>query len=137
MILNQELIIFWACTNKHIKICNLLPKIWVELIKYDQLGCTDAAPRLAHPRPTRRDAATWEGRRRPRVRAALCHVAIPESGRRGPTRLKSAPTRPKSGRLSSYRPYRPVSAESACIGRVRSKFKKKKKKVQNAPFDLT
>ena len=27
MILNQEPIIFWACTNKHIKICNSLPKI--------------------------------------------------------------------------------------------------------------
>ena len=35
MILNQEPIIFWACTNKHIKIYNLLPKIWAELIKYD------------------------------------------------------------------------------------------------------
>ena len=34
-------------------------------------------------------------------------------------------------------PTRSVSAISACIGRVRPKFKKKKKKVQNAPFDLT
>ena len=37
-------------------------------------------------------------------------------------------------------PTRSVSAVSACIGRNgrgRPKFKKKKKKVQNAPFDLT
>ena len=41
-----------------------------------------------------------------------------------PTRPKSAPTRPKSGRLGPHRPYRLVSAD---IGRVRPKFKKKKK----------
>ena len=57
------------------------------------------------------DTVTREGRRRPRVRAASCHVAIPESGRRGPTRLKSEPTRPKSGRLGPYRPKRPSQAE--------------------------
>ena len=44
------------------------------------LGCTDAAPRPVHPRLTWRDAATREGRRKPRVRAASCHVAVPESG---------------------------------------------------------
>ena len=74
------------------------------------LGCTDAAPRPAHPCPTRRDAATREGCRRPLVRAASCHVAIPELGR-----------------LGLYRPKRPSQAE----------IQKKKKKVQNAPFDLT
>ena len=46
------------------------------------LGCTDAAPRPAHPRLTWRDLATREGRRRLRVRAALCSVVIPESDRR-------------------------------------------------------
>ena len=63
---------------------------------------------------------------------ASCHVASPESGRRGPTRLKSTPIRrksdpmrPKSGRLG---PYRPVSAETAESGR--NSKKKKKKKVQ-------
>ena len=70
-------------------------------------------------------------------RTALCHLASPESGRRRPTRLKSAPirrksapTRPKSGQLS---PYRPVSAETAESGR-NSKKKKKKKKVQTHRF---
>ena len=42
------------------------------------LGCTDAAPRPAHPCPTRRDAATSEGCRRLRDRAVSCPVAIPE-----------------------------------------------------------
>ena len=69
---------------------------------------------------------------------ASCHVARPESGRRGPTRLKSAPirrksapTRPKSGRLGPYRPYRPVSA---CIGRNGQVRPKKKKTVQTHRF---
>ena len=44
------------------------------------LGCTDAAPRPAHPRPTRRDAADRASVPR---RTASCHVASPESGRRG------------------------------------------------------
>ena len=61
------------------------------------LGCTDAAPKRAHPRPTRRDAAMQEGRRRPRVRAASCRVVPHGKSRIGPTRRKSAPTRPKSG----------------------------------------
>ena len=83
----------------------------------------NAAPRLAHPRPTRRDAAMQEGRRRPRVRAASCRVVPRGKSRIGPTRRKSAPTRPKSGQLG---PYRPVSAETAKSGRN----SKKKKKVQ-------
>ena len=66
------------------------------------------------------DAATWEGRRRPRIRAALCRVVPRGDSRIGPTRLKSVLTRPKSGRLGPYQPYRPVSAE----------IQKKKKKVQ-------
>ena len=41
-----------------------------------------------------------------------------------PIRRKSAPTRPKSGRLG---PYRPVSAETAESGRNSKKKKKKKR----------
>ena len=69
-------------------------------------------------------------------RTASCHVARPESGRRGSTRLKSAPirrksapTRPKSvriGRIGLYRPKRPSQAE----------IKKKNKRGANAPFYL-
>ena len=33
------------------------------VLKVSILGCTDAAPEPSHPRLTRRDAATWEGRR--------------------------------------------------------------------------
>ena len=49
-------------------------------------------------------------------RAASCHVAILESGRRGPNR-----------------------ADSVRIGRIgrSDRNSKKNKKVQNAPFDLT
>ena len=82
------------------------------------LGCTDAAPRPAHPRPTRWDTATREGRRRPRVRVASCHVAIPESGRRGWNRRRRGPNRADSVRIGLYRPKWPSQAE----------IKKKKKK---------
>ena len=82
-----------------------------------KLGCTDAAPRPAHPRPTRRDVVTWEGRRRPHVRAASCHVASPESGRRGWNRADSV----RIGRIGLYRPKRSSQAKIQ---------KKKKKKVQ-------
>ena len=57
-----------------------------------------------------------EGRRRPRICAASCHVAIPESGQR-------ELTRPKSGRLGPYRPYHSVSAETAVSGRNSKKKK--------------
>ena len=87
----------------------------IETMGYHQ-GCTDAAPRPAHPRPTRRDAATREGRRRPRVRPASCRVAPRGGSRLGPTRADAAkigadaaeigPTRPKSVRIGPYRPYR-------------------------------
>ena len=88
------------------------------------LGCTDVAPDPTHPRLTRRDAATREGRRRLSVRVTLCHVDFS-------TRADAA----------QIRPTRAVSAEttemagSSRNGRVRPKFKKKKK-VQNAPFEL-
>ena len=67
------------------------------------------------------DAATREGRRRPRVRAAPCHVASPESGRHGWNRCQCGENRCRRG---------PNRANSVCIGwngRVRPKFKKKKK----------
>ena len=70
------------------------------------------------------DAATREGRRRPRVRAASCRIG-PTQLKSASTRRKSAPTRPKSGRLG---PYWPVSAETAKSGR--NSKKKKKKMVQ-------
>ena len=54
--------------------------------------------------------------------ARPCCVVPRGDSRIGPTRLKSAPTRPKSGRLG---PYRPVSAKTAELGR-NSKTKKKK-----------
>ena len=106
------------------------------------LGCTDAAPRPAHPRPTRRDAGTRQGRRRPRVRAASDRVVPRGKSRIGPTRLKSAPirrksalTRPKSGRLGRigriglYRPKRPSQAEI-------QKKKKKKRCKRTVPLSL-
>uniref|UniRef100_A0A7N2LGP7 Uncharacterized protein n=1 Tax=Quercus lobata TaxID=97700 RepID=A0A7N2LGP7_QUELO len=75
-------------------------------------GCTDAAPRPAHPRPTRRRGRDAADRASVPRRAASRHVADPDSGRRGLTRPKSAPTRPKSGRIGPYRPYRPYRPET-------------------------
>ena len=95
---------------------------WWDLSVFSlNLGCTDTAPRPAHSRPSRRDAATREGRRRPRVLAASCHVAIPESGRRGwnrhrrgRNRLRRERNRADSvriGHIGLYRPKRPSQAE--------------------------
>ena len=102
---------------------------WWDLSVFSlNLGCTDTAPRPAHSRPSRRDAATREGRRRPRVLAASCHVAILESGRRGWNRHRRGRNWLRRDRNW---PTRSVSAVSACIGRngpVRPKFKKKKKR---------
>ena len=111
------------------------------------LGCTDAAQRPAHPRPTRRDAGTRQGCRRPRVRAASDRVVPRGKSRIGPTRLKSAPirrksapTRPKSGRrgqnradsvrIGLYRPKRPSQAE------IKKKKKKKKRCKRTVPLSL-
>ena len=108
---------------------------WWDLSVFSlNLGCTDTAPRPAHSRPSRRDAATREGRRRPRVRATW----------RFPNRADAAEIGTDAAEIGSVAteigPTRSVSAVSACIGRngpVRPKFKKKKKKVHNASFDLT
>ena len=52
--------------------------------KFDDylLGCTDAAPRPAHPRPTREGGRDVADRASVPRRTASCHVASPESGRR-------------------------------------------------------
>ena len=57
------------------------------------------------------------------------HVVFTDSRRHEPTRLRLEPICPESGRL---RPESAVSAETANSGQN----SKKKKKVQNAPFDL-
>ena len=87
------------------------------LIAYEEIvvenqECTDAAPEEPHPRPTRLDAVTREGRCWPRVRAASSRVLPREflnSRRRGSNRAISAE-------------YRCVSA-----GKRKSAGKKKKK----------
>ena len=101
------------------------------------LGCTDAAPRRAHLRPTRRDAAdrasvprraTWRVPNRAdaaKIGADAAEIDA-DAAQIGPTRSVSA----------DIGWYRPVSAETARFG-PKLKKKKKKKKVQNAPFDLT
>ena len=82
------------------------------------LECTDAAPEEPHPRPTRPDAATWEGRRWPRVRAASGRVlprGFPDSRRRGSNRA--------------------VSAEYRCVSAGKRKSAgKKKKKILNQKY---
>ena len=91
---------------------------------------------MPHPRPTRRDAATREGRRCPRVRprpAASCHKAFiflkpthADSHRRGSGSGRFARNRADLGLYRLESPKRPIQAE----------IQKKKKKVQNAPFEL-
>ena len=55
------------------------------------------------------------------------HVFLADSRRREPTRLRLRPIRAELGRLEPYRPKWTIQAEIQ---------KKKKKKVQNASFDL-
>ena len=87
-----------------------------------QQGCMDAAPEAPHPRPTRCDTATREGRRWPCVGAAsgrVCHVVSFFFA-------DAAETRPDS---RWFTPTRAISAEigemagSSRNGRFRSKFK--------------
>ena len=70
---------------------------------------------------------TWDARTRPQgrrthVRAASDRVVPRGKSRIGPMQLKSAPTKPKSGRLGPYRPKRPSQAEI--------QIKKKKKRCK-------
>ena len=86
------------------------------------VGCTDAAPRPVHPRPTRRDAGGSPQTARP------CHVVLHRATWRFPNRADAAEIGADTaeigadsvriGRIGRYRPKRPV----------RPKFKKKKKK---------
>ena len=92
------------------------------------LWSTDVAPEVSHPRPTRRDAATREGRRCPRIRphpAASCHVAFSFFK---PTWVDVAPTwadsrwiGPTRARISRNRLYRPKWPIQAQIGPIRSR----------------
>ena len=81
----------------------------------------DARTRLPGQRTRVRSGGTTQT-------ARPCRVVPRGDSRIRPTRLKSAPTRPKSGRLGPYRPVSAETADSVRIGRVRPKFKKKKKK---------
>ena len=102
------------------------------------LGCTDSALGPAHPRPTRRDAGTRQGRRRPRVPAASDRVVPRGKARIGPTRADAAEVGADSAEIGAdaakIGPTRPVSAVSACIGRNGRVRPKKKKNGANAPF---
>ena len=86
------------------------------------LGCTDAAPRPAHPRPTRR-----------RGRDTADRVFVPRCATwRFPNRADAAEISADAAEIGANAakigPTQSISAVSACIGRVRPKFKKKKKK---------
>ena len=105
-----------------------------------ELGCTDAALDPAHPRLTRWDAVTREGRRRPRVHAVSCHVDFPtrsdatqigvDSCRFGSDTRQFASNQTDSHRFG---PNRIVSAEYRCfsVGKRKSAGKGKKKKKKN------
>ena len=109
---------------------NLTPKV------EDQKRLVQAYVYGMHGRGSQASAPASDAARRGRVAAdrasvprcaASCHVAIPESGRRGWNRHRHGRNRRQLG------PYRPVSAESAGIGRNgrsgrNSKKRKKKKK---------
>ena len=82
------------------------------------VGCTDAAPRPAHPRLTRRRGRVAADRASVPRCAASCHVAIPESGRRGWNRRRRGRNR---RRLSPYWPNRPVSAKTAGQAKIQKK----------------
>ena len=107
------------------------------------LGSTDAAPEVPHPRRTRPDAATRRGRRCPRVRprpAASGHVDPTwvsstradasrfgfDARRREPIRAESGLNRPESAGIGRYRPKQPIPAEI-------QKKKKKPRTHRNRP----
>ena len=98
----------------------------------------DAAPRPAHPRPT------WRRGRDAADRASMPRRAMwrfPNRADVAEIGADAAEIGADAAQIGPTRSVSAVSAELACInrnGRVRPKFKKKKKKkVQNAPFDLT
>ena len=96
-----------------------------------KLGCTDAAPRLAHQRPTRR-----------RRRDAADRASEPRRATwRFPNRADAAEIGADAAEIgvdaAQIGQTRSVSAVSAYIGRVRPKFKKKKKKKRCKTHRLT
>ena len=80
-------------------------------------GCGSQASTPASVATGHRDAGGTPQTARP------CRVVPHGNSRIGPTRLKSALTQPKSGRLGPYRPYWPISAETAESGRNSKKKK--------------
>ena len=89
-----------------------------------ELGCTDAAPRPAHPHSTRRDAVGMRQTARP------CRVGPRRATWQGPNRADAAEVGADSAEIGAdaakIGPTRSVSAVSACIGRngrVRPKLK--------------
>ena len=96
------------------------------------LGCTDAAPRPAHLRPTRR-----------RGRDAADRASVPRRATwRVPNRADAAEIGVDAAEIDAdVAQIGPIRSVSAGIGRNgrsgRNSKKKKEKKVQNAPFDLT
>ena len=84
------------------------------------------------------DAATREGRRRPRVGAASCRVPPRGIYRFGPTRADaaqfSADTAEIGAAAAEIGPTRPVSAETAESGR--NSKKKKKKRCKRTVYKL-
>ena len=96
------------------------------------LWSTAVAPEVLHPRLTRRDAATLLGCCCPRVSPHRATWIPCVFSQLAPMRLRLGPIRTESGQLEPYWPKSVVSAEMDNSGRN----SKKKKKVQNAPFDL-
>ena len=99
-----------------------LPKE-VEFKVTDAIGSTDAAPEVPHPCLTRRRAGDAVARAFDRVVPRGSHVVFTDLCQREPTWIRLGPIRPNSGLNRPYRLKRP-------------KLKKKKKKRENAPFDL-
>ena len=96
---------------------------------YPGLGCTDAAPRPTHSSPTRR-----------RGRDAADRASVPRRATwQVPNRADAAEIGANAAEIDAdAAQIGPTRSVSACIGRngrVRPKFKKKKKKGANAPFD--
>ena len=83
-------------------------------LKDGNLGCTDAAPRLAHPRPTRWDAGGTSQTARP------CRVVPRHATWQFPNRADAVEIGADAVEIGAdaaeIGPTRSVSAVSACIG---------------------
>ena len=111
--------------------CWFAQAVWLQSPLWNgfRLWSTDVAPEVSHSRPMRRDAATREGRHCSRIRPRHATWLFIFLSRLVPTRLRLEPICAES---SLNQPKSAVSAETADSGRN----SKKKKKVQNAPFEL-